>query len=298
MLMIRKIIVCVLLLIGSRSFGAETFDVICGRAMKTLRKGGTVSQEVKDECQAAWQAYTARFADVEYNTQLPEPTRTEYYLRTVTMAMIDRKHGGWPIRSTLRSTVLPELKRQIDNGGDAYTRFCVIFPALAKKEVAYAAASYEEVRKADPFLADLVLLWSIPYRPEWLTDHYAESGDGRKAEDVAARVKQLCFPKGMDRVGLEDFSRKPKRGYMFMSNSKKAAENEIYKGHIVVALSGIRVGNGYQYNYLRALDLDNPQMALIIWDGEKYRSVTVELKHRLFGVQMGNYIMEPGSDKP
>jgi len=137
-------------------------------ALKKIRAGRELTAEEKAKCNTAHQQYFDDLCvknETPLNTQFPEKDRTDYYIYSVKMSIIDfNTHGGWPFQSDLRLMVLSGLKKRIEENNDPFVVFCSIFPALDAGEQEYAAQSFNKLLKADVFLADLA--------GQWLANHW------------------------------------------------------------------------------------------------------------------------------
>lgn len=114
-----------------------------------------------------------------------------------------------------------------------------------------------------------------------------ESGEETDPE----RYKKLAggvFPRGVARVGLEDFTKAPKQGVLVKSHTESMDPFGLRPGNVIVALDGYRTDTLQQYLLIRKISED-PQMELIVWDGSAYRLAKGTLPKRRFGADMEDY---------
>lgn len=113
------------------------------------------------------------------------------------------------------------------------------------------------------------------------------TGDTRFDPEVQKRLKSM-FPKGIEKVSLNDFSGAPKYGVIIEQENDLLKAAGLKQGQVIVAVGGIRVYGMRQYTYARDLK-DSPELDLIVWQGNAYHEIkTSPPKHR-FGVQFADY---------
>lgn len=104
---------------------------------------------------------------------------------------------------------------------------------------------------------------------------------------VAEKIQRF-FPKSVQKVSLSDFSLPPTSGVLIQESGPKLVPFGLNKGMVIVAIDGHRVDNFNQYRCLRELSSD-PEMSLIVWDGQAYRVSDGKLPNKRFNVDMGDY---------
>jgi len=97
------------------------------------------------------------------------------------------------------------------------------------------------------------------------------------------------FPDGLQQVTVESFSGPPQKGVAIRETSAFLEAKGLKQGMVIVALDGYRTDNFSQYGLVRSLTTD-PQMKIVVWDGQKYSEVTPSVDDRRFGVDMGDYV--------
>lgn len=99
----------------------------------------------------------------------------------------------------------------------------------------------------------------------------------------------VSFPTGMKKVALSDFAGEPRKGVKVTGTSEHTHRWKLRAGDIIVALDGIRVENFPQYDAVRSLQRGSTPLALIIWDGMRYRELSASVPDRRFGCGMDTY---------
>jgi len=92
--------------------------------------------------------------------------------------------------------------------------------------------------------------------------------DHRHDAAMEKRLRDL-FPLGIEKVSPTDFTRRPLEGVVVVTENELTQEAGLKRGEVVVAVSGVRVHDWYQYDYARYLD-EKPQTTLLVWDGARY----------------------------
>jgi hypothetical protein len=132
------------------------------RELETLAGGGEVSDAGLKEAEAGWQTYCEfLFAHhgVDTSAKLGDEDRADFWLSCTRLTALDHpSHSGWPFLSSVRTLVLPELKRRLKRDDSAWTRLGAIMPALYHDEVPYAVECYSKVR-THRFFGPLALNW-------------------------------------------------------------------------------------------------------------------------------------------
>jgi tetratricopeptide (TPR) repeat protein len=117
--------------------------------------------------------------------------------------------------------------------------------------------------------------------------HKAETGDPRFDSEVQKRMGKL-FPKGMEKVSINDFKDSPIDGVLLNGESQLMDSAGLRKGDVVVALDGVWVHNTTQYGYIRD-STGSAELDLIVWQGGAYRESKSSPPNRKFGVDIVNY---------
>ncbi|HVM50357.1 MAG TPA: hypothetical protein VMU04_20180 [Candidatus Acidoferrum sp.] len=120
------------------------------------------------------------------------------------------------------------------------------------------------------------------------------TNDQRYAEEVKKRLK-ILFPKGMEKVALNDFQGAPTDGVLIMQENEPLKAAGLKKGDVIVAVYGTRVHHMGQYIYARELQ-HTPELSLIVWQGDAYREFKPSPPQHRFGVEFGDYVVKrPGT---
>jgi len=96
------------------------------------------------------------------------------------------------------------------------------------------------------------------------------------------------FPEGIRHWQPADESPPPSDGQKILSDSPLLQKAGLHPGEIIVALDGVTVHNGEQYDWICRLTTDT-HMDLEVWDGQKYHPVHVDLPGRKFQCLMATY---------
>lgn len=113
------------------------------------------------------------------------------------------------------------------------------------------------------------------------------TGSTRYDEALGKRVAGL-FPGGIRKVGLDDFQSPPVDGVLIAEENERIREAGLKRGDIIVAVFGVRVHTMRQYVCAREFDSD-PELDLIVWQGDIYREVKASPPNHLFGVTFVDY---------
>jgi tetratricopeptide (TPR) repeat protein len=117
--------------------------------------------------------------------------------------------------------------------------------------------------------------------------YQARTGDRRFEPEVQKRIQKL-FPKGIEKVSLNDFYDPPADGVLIKQENDLLKSAGLKKDDVIVAVYGVRVHNFEQYTYGRNLK-DTPELELIVWQGEAYREFKPSPPDHLFGLDFGDY---------
>jgi len=114
-----------------------------------------------------------------------------------------------------------------------------------------------------------------------------KTGDPRFETALRNRASKI-FPQGSEPVSLADFHAAPGDGVLIQTEGELLRQAGLKAGDVIVALAGIRMHNSVQYNFQRDLSTD-PEMILIVWQGDQYREIKASPPNHRFGVKIGNY---------
>lgn len=191
-------------------------------------------------------------------------------------------HAGWLVKYYLKKGRIEDARRTADFGGEVYS-----FSGLqAKAEFLEATKDYagafqwysnieERYNDSGPLVA-----FCLRYK--------SKTGDARYDGEVQKRTNKV-FPKGIEKVGLGDFSGPPADGVVFKEESDLMTGAGLHGGDIVVAIYGIRVHDVPQYEYERD-NSSNPELDLIVWQRDGYHQIKASPPNHRFGVDIGNYL--------
>jgi tetratricopeptide (TPR) repeat protein len=107
--------------------------------------------------------------------------------------------------------------------------------------------------------------------------------------DLYQKMMDSKFPGGLKKVSFADFTDEPDKGVRFSGQSYHTRKWKLDEGDIIVALDGVLVESFPQYDMVRCLQPDTTPLALIIWDGVKYRELSAQVPERRFGCAMDTF---------
>ncbi len=110
----------------------------------------------------------------------------------------------------------------------------------------------------------------------------------KRFQSKVDEISRTAFPDGMRKVTVVDLSGAPSKGVRLQGSSEAMTKAGLTSDLIIVALDGIEVKNGIQYQLVRGLS-DSPEMKIIVWDGKAYREITANQPGRLFGTGLVDY---------
>ncbi|MGA2241677.1 MAG: tetratricopeptide repeat protein [Verrucomicrobiota bacterium] len=117
--------------------------------------------------------------------------------------------------------------------------------------------------------------------------YLSKTGDRRFEPEAQKRIRKL-FPKGIEKVSLNDFHDPPADGVLIKQENDLLKSGGMKKGDVIVAVYGVRVHNFRQYTYGRNLK-NTPELELIVWQGDAYREFKPSAPDHQFGLDFGNY---------
>ncbi len=182
----------------------------------------------------------------------------------------------------------------------------------AKGELETASAVAEEAAEVYSYSGLLSKMWLLEAQGQWDDAlEIAKKIDARYNDDstisevacliraqskaagmmmrpgVAEKIKNI-FPTNPQKVSISDFTEPPTSGVLIRESGPKLVQFGLDKGMVIVALDGHRTDNFEQYRCLRELSTD-PEMSLVVWDGNTYRVSEGKLASKRFSVDMGDY---------
>jgi tetratricopeptide (TPR) repeat protein len=98
------------------------------------------------------------------------------------------------------------------------------------------------------------------------------------------------FPKGLQKAVLADFQVEPDKGVEVTGESEHTRKWGLKTGDIIVAVDGVRTETFPQYNLVRSLQPDTTPLALIVWNGNRYRELSAAVPKRRFRCSMETYL--------
>jgi tetratricopeptide (TPR) repeat protein len=202
------------------------------------------------------------------NSLDPDSVRASYY-------------ASWLIKYYLKKGQTEDARREADFAGEVYS-----FVGLqAKAEFLEATKDYmgafqwyanieERYEDSGPLVA-----FCLRYK--------SKTGDTRFDGEVQKRANKV-FPNGVEKVAIGNFIGAPIDGVVLKEESDLLKAAGLKQGDVIVAAYGIRVHNVIQYDYERD-NSDDPEMDLIVWQGDGYHEIKASPPNHRFGVDIDNY---------
>ena len=190
-------------------------------------------------------------------------------------------HCGWLVHYYLKKGRVEDARRAADFGGEVYSFVGLKAKAEFLEAVKDYADAFDWYQKIEERYDDSGPLVSFCTRYKTLT------GDTRYDDQIAKKTIK-AFPNGFEKVRLADFSAAPNDGVLFKENSELLQAAGLKSGEVIVAIYNTRVHNQAQYEYLRDNNT-NPELVLIVWQGDGYHEVKASPPEHRFGVDIGTY---------
>lgn len=190
-------------------------------------------------------------------------------------------NAEWRVRYYLRKNQTDKAREIADFAGEVYSSRgleakAVFFEATTNYDDAFEWYAKIEERYDN----------SIPLL-RFCARYQSQTGDQRFEPEVQKRIRKL-FPKGIEKVSLNDFHGPPTDGVVIKQQNELLHSAGLKAGDVVVAVYGVRVHNFRQYDYGRELK-NTPELDLIVWQGDAYREFKPSPPNHLFGVIFGTY---------
>ena len=181
----------------------------------------------------------------------------------------------------LKKGRVEDARRAADFGGEVYSFVGLKAKAEFLEGVKDYADAFDWYQKIEERYDDSGPLVGFCMRYKALT------GDPRY-DDQLAKKSIKAFPNGFEKVRLADFSAAPNDGVILKGNSDLLQAASLKLGDVIVAIYNTRVHNQAQYEYLRDNNT-NPELVLIVWQGDGYHEVKASPPEHRFGVDIGTY---------
>ena len=208
-----------------------------------------------------------------------------YMARTAVKCSLDsRPCDAWMSEYYLKQGRDKDALRAAAMFGDIQTQFGIEIQAYVLEkcgDLAEAERLYHRIQQEFGYHGGLVGFYSRQRNNTDVTGvPYAQKLDA---------LRDQYFPEGMRHVQLRDFREPPRAGVQFAVINERALRLGIKPADVIVAFDGIQVDTLPEYYFVRDLDVFNPQMTLILWNGNKYVEIDIELKNRQFQLPMEDY---------
>jgi tetratricopeptide (TPR) repeat protein len=189
--------------------------------------------------------------------------------------------AGWLIHYYLKNGRTEDARRLADFVGDVYSGGGL----QAKAEFLEATGNYPGAFQWFSKIAERYQ--DSTYVIAYAIRHKTETGDAQFESLVQDQLTKE-FPAGIEQVNLANFLSPPTDGVLIKQASDHARAAGMRTGDVIVAIDGIRSHTYDQYLCGRQIKLD-PQMDLIVWQGQHYREIKTSPPNRRFGGDFGNY---------
>lgn len=140
---------------------------------------------------------------------------------------------------------------------------------------------YKRIETEQEYVGDLVDFY--------LRCRDRKDGAGATFQQRYDELIARCFPEGLRKAELSDFSAAPSAGAVFTEDNPKIRQSGMKRGTVIVALDGYRVDNLTQYYVVRQMDAAKARMDLIVWDDGHYKAVGINIPNRRFGLDIQSY---------
>jgi tetratricopeptide (TPR) repeat protein len=190
-------------------------------------------------------------------------------------------HAGWLVDYYLKKGKTEDAQRVADWAGEVYS-----FAGLeAKADFLEATGKYADAfdwyAKIEERYENAGPVIGFCYR------YKTKTGDSRYEGEMQKRTSAL-FPGGIEKARLEEFQSPPRDG-VFIAQENALVRNAGLKSRdVIVAVNGIRVHSFKQYSSVREWKPD-PELVLIVWQGDRYREVKASPPRHRFGVDFTDY---------
>jgi len=187
----------------------------------------------------------------------------------------------WLLHYYLKKGRLEDARKLADFGADVYSSDGLQAKAEYLEAIKDYAGAHEWFAKNEERYNDSGPLVAFCLRYE------AATGDKRYSRDIR-RQSSVIFPKGTESVTLASFSGQPQDGVSFLEENQVLRLAGMKAGDVIVAVDGIRVHNQAQYEFQRDQNT-NPEMTLIVWQGNAYHEYKASPPGHRFGVEISTY---------
>jgi hypothetical protein len=225
------------------------------------------------------------FILVNYLMKRNDDDKTARYIVKGTLEDPDRVrasyYASWLIKYYLKKGWIEDARKEADFAGDVYSSVGLLAKAEFFESVRDYTNAYTWYANNEERYGDSSSLINFCLRYKVLT------GDARFDDQVHARIGKI-FPNGIEKIRPDDLKSPPQDGVVVESESDLSRAAGIKQNNVIVAIDGVRVHDCRQYDYERALSND-PELDLMVWQGDGYHEIKASPPHHLFGVDLGNY---------
>ncbi len=191
-------------------------------------------------------------------------------------------YAEWRAMYYLRKGDTDKAREIADYAGEVYSYYGLKAKAAFLEATTNYDGAFEWFAKIEERYEKPLPLIDFCFRYKSLT------GNSRFDPEVEKRLKKL-FPKGLEKVSLNDFQGPPKDGVLIRQENDLLKSAGLRASNVIVAVYGIRVHDLRQYCYGRE-SKTTPELDLIVWQGDTYREFRSSPPHHRFGVEFGDYL--------
>jgi tetratricopeptide (TPR) repeat protein len=224
------------------------------------------------------------FSLADYFQRSNEPKALQYFEKANAAGANSIRmttYASWAIRAYLRKGQTEKARQIADTAGEVYSSAGLEAKAEFLEATGKPAEAFEWFVKNEERYNESGPLMRFCVR------HKQKTGDSRFDAELQKRLRQL-FPRGVEKVTLADFKTPPTDGVVVQEENELTRKAGLKFGDVIVGTYGIRVHNFAQYGYAREIS-DQPELTLIVWQGNAYREIRASPPNRRFGAEFGTY---------
>jgi len=190
-------------------------------------------------------------------------------------------HAGWLAQYYMKKGETEKAREVTDAAGEVYSSAGLEAKAGFLEATGRYADAFDWYAKEEERYNDSGPLISF------CTRYKAKTGDTRFDGELKSRMLNL-FPNNIEKASLKDFESAPADGVLIRAETDLLRNAGMKTGDVIVAVNGIRVHKFTQYCYGCDTHIE-AEMALIVWQGDRYREIKASPPNHRFGVEMGDY---------
>lgn len=192
-------------------------------------------------------------------------------------------HADWLIKYYLKKNETEKARQVADSASDTYSAVGLEAKAHFLEDTGDYTGAYEWYLKVeDRYNNSRPLVGFFLYYKD-------KTKETRFDAELQKRINTL-FPRGIQKVKLEDFQSPPTEGVVFTGDSSLLRAAGLHPGDVMVAVYGVRIYDKYQYQYGRQIH-STPELDLIAWiqNDHAYREIKCSPPDHRFGAPVDTY---------